>query len=81
MGEVSHPTIADEFTELTSDVAGGGVISRPIREPSDRRRRGEFEDPSDRRRCGEFEDPPDRQRRRKIPKIRLSMERSGRWRK
>ena len=50
VGEVSRPTVADEFTELTSDVAGGGVILRPIREPSDRRRHGEFEDPSDRRR-------------------------------
>ena len=88
VGEVPRPTVAEGFTELTSIVAGetmispstvadGGTIPHPIRDLPDCRHRGEFEDPPDRRRCGEFEDPSDRRRRRKISKIRLSMEWSG----
>ena len=30
MGEVFRPTVAEGFVELTSDVAGGGVISAII---------------------------------------------------
>ena len=53
MAEVSHPIVADEFTELTSVVAGetmisppavadGGTIPHPIQDPLDRRRRGKI---------------------------------------
>ena len=78
MGEVSRPTVADEFTELTSDVAGGGVISRPIQDTPDRQRRGEFEDPSDRRRAECLKIHPIADTRKESSKFWLSMERSGR---
>ena len=46
------------------------MISRTIRDPSDRRRRGEFEDPSDRRRRGKVKNSAKCWRNRKVGSFR-----------